>query len=119
MNLFPLSIELSSLFSLSENLATLLFGGFDIFLDLRSNYGDLLISLFRVFRICFAYGFRLPFTNSLSHEGRTVGFSHITAIDKEVNHAHISAIVIDLEFPASQSIKQAWADIPISLKRKA
>src|SRR6266567_7603899 len=46
-------------------------------------------------------------TSSLPHEGRAVGFSHITAIDKEVNHADISAIVINLEFPARQPIEQA------------
>src|SRR5712691_1893798 len=58
-------------------------------------------------------------TSALPHEGGAVGFSHITAIDKEVNHTDISAIVIDLEFPASQSIEQAWAHIPVPLKGKA
>src|SRR5712692_9790805 len=119
MDLLALSIELSSLFSLSESLATLLFGGFDIFLDLRSNRSDFLTSGFRTGRICFAHGFRLPFTDALSHKGGAVSFSHITAIDKEVNHAYISAIVIDLEFSASQSIEQAWAHIPVPLKGKA
>src|SRR2546423_13126964 len=100
MNLFPLSIELSSLFSLSENLAPLLFGRFDIFLDLRSNYSGFLISIFRVFRICFSYGFGLPFTDSLPHKGGTVCLSHIAALDKKVNHADIPAIVLDLAFSA-------------------
>src|SRR2546428_6318574 len=43
-------------------------------------------------------------TSPLPHKGGAVSFSHITAIDKEVDHTDISAIVIDLEFPASQSI---------------
>jgi hypothetical protein len=119
MDLFTLSIELLSLFSRAESFATSLFGGVDIFLDLRANRSNLLISVFRSGCICFAHGFRLPFTDSLPHEGGTVGFSHITAIYKEVKHADISAIVIDLEFPASQSIEQAWAHIPVPLERQA
>src|SRR6266704_703221 len=100
-------------------LCPLLFGRFDVLLNLRSNRRDLLPGVFRIFRIGLTHGFGLPFTDSLPHEGGTVGFSHITAVNKEVDHAHITAIVIDLNFPASQSIEQAWTHIPVPLERKA
>src|SRR6266705_2135310 len=97
-------------------LCPLLFGRFDVLLNLRSNRRDLLPGVFRIFRIGLTHGFGLPFTDSLPHEGGTVGFSHITAVNKEVDHAHITAIVIDLNFPASQSIEQAWTHIPVPLE---
>src|SRR5262249_17737296 len=53
------------------------------------------------------------------HEGGAVGFTYIAAVDKKVNHADISAIVIDLELPACQTIEQTWTHIPVPLKGKA
>src|SRR4030095_13445589 len=119
MDLLALSIELSRLFSLAESLPPLLFGGCDLLLDLCSNRSPLGTSLFRPGRIRFAHGFGLPFADALPHEGRAVGLSHITAVYEQINDRDITSIVIDLEFPASQSIEQAWAHIPVPLERKA
>src|SRR6266581_274176 len=62
MDLLALSIELSSFFSLAESLSPLLFGGFDVLLNLCSNRRHFSPGGFRLDRICFAPGFRLPFT---------------------------------------------------------
>src|SRR5215471_21585322 len=118
MDLFPLSIVLSSLFRLAKRLGPLLFGRFDVLLNLRSNRRDLLPGVFRACCIGCTHGFRLPFTDSLPHESRTVGFSHMTAVDEEVDDADIPAIVIDLNFSASQTIEQTRAHIPVPLERK-
>jgi hypothetical protein len=61
MDLFPLSIVLSGLFRLAKRLCPLLFGRFNVLLDLRSDRRDLLSSVFGALCIGFAHGFGLPF----------------------------------------------------------
>ena len=72
---------------------------FDDQLD-RSFCGSL-----RFFRIGLALGGRFPLAHSPPHKGRAVGFSHITAFDKQLEYADISAIVIQLKLPALESIE--------------
>src|SRR5205807_7174560 len=91
MDLLALSIKLSSLFSSSESFASLLFGGFDVLLDLCADVCHFRSGGFCGFRIGLAYRFGLPFTDSLPHKGGAVGFAHIAAVYKKVNHADISA----------------------------
>src|SRR5712691_7566803 len=102
MNLLSLSIELPSLFTLAESLSALLFGRFDLFLDLCPNVSRGSGGSFRRSSVRAAYGFRFPLTDSLPHEGRAIRLSHITALHKQVNDRDITPIVIDLKFPASK-----------------
>src|SRR6266702_5213491 len=115
MNLLTLSIKLPRLFLLADCLASLLFGGGNFFLDLRPNVGGSQSGGFRLCCVSTSHDFRFPFTDSLPHEDRAVGFSHITAVYKQINDGNITPVVIDLEFPISQPIEQAWAHIPVSL----
>src|SRR6266566_6039725 len=119
MDLLALSIELPSLFTLAESLPTLLFGGFDLLLDLCSNLSGFRTGSLGLCRIRTAHGFRLPFTDALPHESWAVRFPHIPSVHKQINDRDITPIVIDLKFPASQSIEQAWAHIPVPLEGKA
>src|SRR5919109_2953089 len=60
-----------------------------------------------------------PCTDATSHQTGAVGFPHICALDKEVEHTHIPAVVIHLKLAALQSGEQAGADIPAPMKREA
>src|SRR5258708_6543426 len=119
MNLLTLSIKLLSLFTLADSLASLLFSRFDLFLDLCSNVSAGSSGCLRLCCISATHGFRFPLTDPLPHEGRAVGFSHITAFHKQINDRDIAPIVIDLKFAASKPIEQAWTHIPVALERKA
>src|SRR5712691_6664825 len=121
MDLLSLSIELPRFFLLAESPASLLFGGNDLFLDLCPNIGCSCSCScgLRLSCIGASHDFRFPLADSLPHEGWAVGFSHITAIHKQVNDGNIPSVVIDLTFPISKSIEQAWTHIPVSLEGKA
>src|SRR6266446_3910052 len=119
MNLLTLSIKLPSLFPLADSPTPLLFGGNDLFLDLCPNVGAGGSGSLRLCCISATHGFRFPLTDPLAHEGRAVGFSHITAIHKQINDGNITPIMIDLKFPISKPIEQAWAHIPVPLERNA
>src|SRR5712692_7255716 len=118
MNLLSLSIKLPRLFMLTDSPASLLFGRFNLFLDLCPNIGGSRSCGLRLSRIGASHNFRFPLADSLPHEGRAVGFSHITAVHKQINDGNITPIVIDLTFPISKPIEQAWAHIPVSLEGK-
>src|SRR6266436_10272536 len=119
MNLLTLSIKLPGLFSFTNSLPALLFSGFDLLLDLCSNGSSGGSSHLCLGRIRAAYGFRLPLTDALPHEGWAVRLSHIAAVHKQINDRDITPIIVDLKFPVAEPIEQAWAHIPIPLERKA
>src|SRR6266516_3279192 len=118
MDLFTLSIKLSSLFTLTDSTASLLFGRFNLFLDLCPNGSGSRSCGLRLCRVSATHGFGFPLTDPLPHEGRAVGFSHITAVHEQINDGNITPIVIDLTFPISKPIEQAWTHIPVSLEGK-
>src|SRR6266487_2495735 len=109
MNLLTLSIKLPSLFTLADSLASLLFGGNDLFLDLCPNIGAGGSGSLRLCCIRTTHGFRFPLADPLAHEGWAVGFSHITAVHKQIDDRDIAAVVIHLELAVSKPIEQAWA----------
>src|SRR2546422_10745831 len=105
MNLLTFSVKLPVLFSLTDSLHALLFGGFDLLLDLCPNAGSFCCGSFCLCRIRTAHGFRLPLTDPLPHEGRAVRFSHVAAIHKQINHRDVAPVVIDFKLPTSESIE--------------
>src|SRR5436309_14334699 len=119
MNLLTLSIKLPRLFLFADNTASLLFGGNDLSLDLCPNVSGSRSCGPRLCCVSASHDFRFPFADSLPHEGRTVGFSHITAVHKQINDRNITSVVIDLKFPIRQPIEQAWTHIPISMEGRA
>src|SRR5260370_16878223 len=66
MNLLTLSIKLPSLFTLADSLASLLFGGNDLFLDLCPNIGAGGSGSLRLCCICPTHAFRFPLADPLS-----------------------------------------------------
>jgi hypothetical protein len=100
VNVFALAIELPSVFLLPHDPFPLLFGGLNLLLDLRPNAGAGCGGRLRFFRVGLALGGRFPLAYSSPHEGRTVGFSHIASVHKQVEHAYISSVVIQLKFLA-------------------
>ncbi len=119
VNSFALAIQLSPIFLLPHDLFPLLFGDLHLFLNLHPNLDRSFCGSLRFFRIGLALGSRFPLAHSSPHEGRTVDFSHITAFDKQREHAYVSAIVIQLKLPALESIEYPWAGLPTPLKREA
>jgi hypothetical protein len=48
-----------------------------------------------------------------------IGFSTIGAIDKDVEHSHVTSRVVQVKLTALEPTEQSWADIPSSVERKA
>jgi hypothetical protein len=48
-----------------------------------------------------------------------VGFPNIFPPDKNIEHAHVAAVIIHIELSALESREQAGANIPASLKRES
>src|SRR5215471_2709440 len=69
--------------------------------------------------VLFTYRSGFPFTDATAHQRGAVGFPNIGALDKEVEHTHIPAVIIHLKLAALQSGEQAGADVPAPLKREA
>src|SRR5947209_3994038 len=119
VNVLALSIELALLFSLSGRPSALLLGGLNFFLEAHTDLLCRGCSSFRLFPIMLSLGGRFPLTDPLSHELGTVGFTHVHAFHKQIDHAHIAPIVIQFKLLARQSIEQTRARVPASLKRQA
>ncbi len=105
VNFLALAIELPRVFLLSRGPFPLLFGGSNLFLDLRPNLDGSRGGNLRFFRIGLALGGGFPLAHSSPHEGWAVGFSHILAIDKQIEHTHVSTIVIQLKLLALEPIE--------------
>src|SRR5215831_10725537 len=70
-------------------------------------------------RVLFTHRSGFPFTDATTHQRGAVGFPHIGALDKEVEHTHIPSVVIHLKLAALQSGEEAGADVPAPLKRES
>src|SRR6266496_3244704 len=60
--------------------------------------GDLSLLL-----VMFTYGSGFPLAHTAPHELWTVGFANIFAFDEDVEHSHVSAVVVQVKFTAPQS----------------
>src|SRR6266487_494538 len=58
-------------------------------------------------------------TSAASRELWAVGFANITAFDKDVEHAHVSPIVIQVKLTALEPTEESGANIPATLKRES
>src|SRR5437764_8818935 len=119
MDFLSLPVELSRLFTLADSPAALLFGRRDLCLDLCPNVGAGGRGRPRLCCICATHGGSFPRTDPLPHEGWAVGFSHITAVHKQINDRDIAPIVIDFKFSTSKPVEQARTHIPVALQRQA
>src|SRR6266516_4715065 len=57
-------------------------------------------------------------TSATSQQLWAVGFADIDALHEEVEHTHVSPVVIHLKGAARQPREEPWTDIPASLKRE-
>ena len=104
VDLLALAIKLSPIFLLPHDLFPLLFGGLNLFLDLHPNLDRSLCGSLGFFRIILSLGGGFPLADSSPHESWAVGFSYIASVHKKVEHAYISAVVIQLKFIALETI---------------
>src|SRR5437868_10303574 len=53
-----------------------------------------------LFLIVFTHGSGFPLAHTAPHEPRAVGFANIFAFDEDVEHSHVSAVVVQVKFTA-------------------
>src|SRR6266700_2269227 len=58
-------------------------------------------------------------TFATSHELWTVGFADVDALHEDIEHTHVSPVVIHHKGAARQPREEPWTDIPASLKLEA
>src|SRR6266581_1637955 len=56
-----------------------------------------------LFLIVFTHGSGFPLAHTAPHQPRAVGFANIFAFDEDVEHSHVSAVVVQVKFTAPQS----------------
>ena len=105
VDLLALAIELARVFLLSRQPPAPLLGRLNLFLYARSDLLGSGGSGFCLLGVGLALGCRFPLTHPSAHQGRAVGLSHITALDKQVDDRDIPSIVIQLKLLALQSIE--------------
>ena len=119
MNLLALSIKLSRLLPLSRRPSSLLLCGLNFFLNVRADLLCCGCSRSGLFPIVLTHGRRFPLTDPLSHKLGTVGFAHVAAFDKQIDHRDIAPVVIQFKLPARQPTQEARTRVPAPLKREA
>src|SRR5437588_2023874 len=56
-----------------------------------------------LFLIVFTHGSGFPLAHSAPHKGGAVGFANIFAAHEDVEHSHVSAVVVQVKLTAPQS----------------
>src|SRR5258708_1065888 len=72
-----------------------------------------------LFLIVFAHGSGFPLADAAPHQLWAVGFPNIFTLDKNIQDAHIAAIVIQVELTAPKPWEEPWRDRPATLKRES
>src|SRR5213593_2517327 len=103
MNVWTLAVPLTSLFTCT-NLCTSATACCPCFvLNTSTNGQPLFAGDSGLFLIVFAHGSGFPLADSAPHQPRAVGFANIFAFDEDVEHSHVSAVVVQVKFTAPQS----------------
>jgi hypothetical protein len=118
MDVFSLAIPLTALFGLT-NLGGSSFAGLSCFtLDVGAHLSSFFACDFRLFLVVFAHRSSFPLTDAASHKRWTVGFSHIHALNEEIQHTQISSVVVHLKLTTGKTREEARTHIPAAQKRK-
>src|SRR5258708_8871091 len=118
MAVFSLAIPLTALFGLT-NLGGSSFAGLSCFtLDVGAHLSSFFACDFRLFLVVFAHRSSFPLTDAAPHKRWTVGFSHIHALNQEIQHTQISSVVVHLKLTTGKTREEARTHIPAAQKRK-
>src|SRR6266566_5361701 len=119
MNVLPLSIPLAALLICSNLCCSQLAASLLRFvLDVSTNLSPLLAGNLGLGLVVFPHGSSVPLTDTTSHQLWTVGFADVDALHEDIEHTHVSPVVIHLKGAARQPREEPWSDIPASLKRE-
>src|SRR5215469_11672450 len=115
MDLLAVAIPLTRLFDLT-NLSTASAANCPRFvLNASTDRQRLLAGNSGLFLVMFAHSTGFPLAHTPSHQLWAIGFSNIFAIDKDVEHSHVSFVVVQVELTALEPTEQSWASIPSSV----
>src|SRR2546425_9633704 len=119
MNVFPLAIPLAALLICSNLCGSSLAASFLRFvLDVSTDLSPLGARNLGLGLVVFTHGSGFPLTDATSHELWAVGFAGIDALNEDVEHTHVSPVVIHFELAPLEPREQSRADVPASLKRE-
>src|SRR5712691_1560620 len=116
MNVAALAIPLTGLFTCSNLCAAATACCPCFVLNTSTNGQPLFTGDSGLFLIVFAHGSGFPLADAAPHQLWAVGFPNIFPLDKNIQDAHIAAVIIHIEHPARKSREQAGTHIPASLK---
>src|SRR5260221_10211787 len=110
MHVLALAIPLTRLLTCSELCASAFARGCRFILNASPDLQPLGARLPCHHLVVFAHGFGFPFTDATSHELGAVGFSDIATFYEQVEHTHVTPIVIHLELAALEPTEESRAD---------
>src|SRR5713101_7346366 len=103
MSVLTLAIPLTCLFT-CPNLCTAATACSSCFvLNASTDWQPLFTGNLGLLLVMLAHGSGFPFTDAAPHQLWAVGFPNIFALDKNIEHAHIAAVIIHIELSARQS----------------
>src|SRR5262245_4287830 len=97
MNVFPLTVPLTVLFSLTNLCGSVFACSSRFALDAGTNRLPLLSGDLGSRLIVFAHGSGFPFADTTAHQLWAVGFPDVFSLDEQIEHTDITAIVIHLK----------------------
>src|SRR5436853_7805364 len=103
MNVAALAIPLTGLFDLTNFGAAATAGGFRFVLNTSTNGEPLFMGEMTLLLIVFAHSSGFPLAHSASHQLGTIGFANIFAAHEDVEHSHITPVIVQVKLTAPQS----------------
>src|ERR1700680_4311747 len=97
MNVPALTIPLTSLFTCSNLCAAATACCPRFILNTSADWQPLFTGDLGLLLVMFAHGSGFPLTDTTAHELWAVGFANIFALDKDVEHSHVSPVVIQVK----------------------
>src|SRR5947209_17199615 len=103
MNVLALAIPLTGLFACANFCAAATACRPRLILNTSTGGQPLFTSNLGLFLIVFTHGSGFPLAHSAPHKGGAVGFANIFAAHEDVEHSHVSAVVVQVKLTAPQS----------------
>src|SRR5712691_7030480 len=119
MNVFSLAVPLAALLTRSNLCCSQLAASLLRFvLNVSTDLSSLGTRTLGLGLVVFPHGSGFPLTDTTSHQLWAVGFADVDALHEDIEHTHVSPVVIHLKGAARQPREEPWTDIPASLKRE-
>src|SRR2546428_405817 len=103
MNVWALAVPLTGLFDLTNLRASATACCSRFVLNTSPNGQPLFTGDLGLLLVVLAHGPGFPLTDAASHQLWAVGFANIFASDEDVEHSHISPVVIQVKLTAPES----------------